>query len=96
MISTPTDDNVTIAIKKYESHPSIKMIKRTIGNDKQFEFTHIYPNDICSHIKRLNTSKSVSGQIPISIWKSAIDICGNKLTVQMHYYMIANFLALVN
>ena len=76
----PTDDNVTIAIKKYESHPSIKMIKRTIGNDKKFEFTHIYPNDICSHIKRLNTSKSVSGQIPISIWKSAIDICGNKLT----------------
>ena len=37
----PTDDNVTIAIKKYESHPSIKMIKRTIGNDKKIEFTHM-------------------------------------------------------
>ena len=69
----PTDDNVTIAVKKYESHTSIKMIKRTIGNDKKFEFTCIYPNEICSPIKRLNTSKSVSGQIP-SIWKSAIDI----------------------
>ena len=61
---------ITRAILKYENHPSINMIKQhSIINDK-FNFHHITPDEILYEVKKLNSSKGTSGDIPIRIIKN--------------------------
>ena len=58
-------DLVEKAIKKYEIHPSILLIKNKIGNEKSFKFEAISVSDIEKEIKTINPKKATpSGNIP--------------------------------
>jgi len=74
---TPTDvdtieDPVAKAIIKYKDHPSILKISEHFDNSLIFTFSQINPNDVLTEVKRLDTSKSSSGNIPIRIVKDNI------------------------
>ena len=63
--STTILDLVEKAIKKYEIHPSILLIKNKIGNEKSFKFEAISVSDIEKEIKTINPKKATpSGNIP--------------------------------
>ena len=58
-------DLVEKAIKKYEIHPSILLIKNKIGNEKSFKLEAISVSDIEKEIKTINPKKATpSGNIP--------------------------------
>ena len=58
-------DLVEKAIKKYEIHPSILLIKNKIGNEKSFKFEAVSVSDIEKEIKTINPKKATpSGNIP--------------------------------
>ena len=58
-------DLVERAIKKYEIHPSILLIKNKIGNEKSFKFEAVSVSDIEKEIKTINPKKATpSGNIP--------------------------------
>ena len=62
------------AIKKYEIHPSILLIKNKIGNEKSFKFEAISVSDIEKEIKTINPKKATpSGNIPPKILKLSSD-----------------------
>ena len=62
------------AIKKYEIHPSILLIKSKIGNEKSFKFEAISVSDIEKEIKTINPRKATpSGNIPPKILKLSSD-----------------------
>ena len=65
------DDQVQRAILKYDNHPSIEKIKSHFPYDHHstFEFTPISPDIVKDQIKKLDSSKSSSGPIPIDIIK---------------------------
>ena len=42
----PLKDPVLNAIKKYDKHPSVVLIKNKVGNDEAFEFSPVSPNDV--------------------------------------------------
>ena len=50
-------DLVEKAIKKYEIHPSILLIKNKIGNEKFFKFESISVSDVEKEIKTLSPQK---------------------------------------
>ena len=63
-------DPVEKAIKKYEVHPSILLIKNKIGNEKSFKFEAISVSDTEKEIKTINPKKATpSGNIPPKILK---------------------------
>ena len=63
--STTILDLVEKAIKKYEIHPSILLIKNKIGNEKSFKFEAVSVSDIEKEIKTINPKKATpSGNIP--------------------------------
>lgn len=72
---SPDSDRVTRAIGKYANHPSIIKIKNYYHIDTKFDFTHISPNYVHEHIKRLNINKSSSGPIHAKLLKQYIDLC---------------------
>ena len=74
-------DKVEVAIKKYETHPSIIKIKYSIKTNKCFSFTHVTEEDVLSIVKSLDPAKSTTNKnIPIKILKSNIDVCIKELT----------------
>ena len=74
-------DEVEVAIKKYETHPSIIKIKYSIKTNKCFSFTHVTEEDVLSIVKSLDPAKSITNKnIPIKILKSNIDVCIKELT----------------
>ena len=86
-------DLVEKAIKKYEVHPSILLIKNKIGNEKSFKFEAIIVFDIEKEIKTINPKKATSsGNTPPKILK----LSTTATTLQElfnEYYQIASFLA---
>ena len=67
-------DLVEKAIKKYEVHPSILLIKNKIGNEKSFKFEAISVSDIEKEIRTINPQKATSsGNIPPKILKLSSD-----------------------
>ena len=75
--STPADiediaDPVVKSIAKYANHPSILSIQSNFDNSAKFNFQHITPSDVLQEAKRLDPSKSSSGDIPIRIVKDNI------------------------
>ena len=71
----PTNHNydpnnpVLSAIKKYSNHPSIIRIKKEYGNEKnKFSFRSVTPCSISKRIKKLNSKKKSSGEIPVYIF----------------------------
>ena len=68
------------AIKKYEIHPSILLIKSKIGNEKSFKFEAISVSDIEKEIKTINPRKATpSGNIPPKILKLSSDTTATTL-----------------
>ena len=68
------------AIKKYEIHPSILLIKNKIGNEKSFKFEAISVSDIEKEIKTINPKKATpSGNIPPKILKLSSDTTATTL-----------------
>ena len=68
------NDPVEKAIKKYENHPSIKMIKERCELN-QFEFKPVTVNEILLQIQKLNSKKaSPLNSIPAKILKQNADI----------------------
>ena len=62
------------AIKKYEIHPSILLIKNKIGNEKSFKFEAISVSDIEKEIKTIKPKKPTpSGNIPPKMLKLSSD-----------------------
>ena len=73
-------DPVEKAIKKYEIHPSILLIKNKIGNEKSFKFEAISVSDIEKEIKTLNPEKATpSGNIRSKILKLSSDTTATTL-----------------
>ena len=69
------------AIYKYKDHPSIQMINSKISDTgKKFAFQHIFPENVYDQVKKLDPSKSSSGNIPTKIVKDSINISCNHIT----------------
>ena len=67
-------DPVERAIKKYEIHPSILLVKNKIGNEKFFKFEAISVSDIEKEIKTISAKKVTPfGNIPPKILKLGSD-----------------------
>ena len=68
------------AIKKYEIHPSISLIKHKIENEKSFKFEAISVSNIEKEVKTLNPQKATpSGNIPPKIPKLSSDTTATTL-----------------
>ena len=66
------DEKVSLALAKYNNHPSIISIKRKISITQKFELSHVYPWEVVKFVKVLDTSKSTSGDIPTKMTKESI------------------------
>ena len=74
------EDVVSRAIRKYSNHPAITAINTIPQCSTKFEFRHILPEDVIYQIKKLKTSKSTRGNIPIRILKECVDLYSTTFT----------------
>ena len=75
------DDPVEIALKKFESHPSVLEIKRVVGIDSKFEFAKVSRVDIELELQNLKSRKaSTYMNIPTKLLKQVVDIVAEPLT----------------
>ena len=74
------DDEVNRAILKYANHPSIKKIQANFEINSRFKFRNVTPDEIYNEIKKLDPSKSTSGNIPVKIIKEYLFLYLNPLT----------------
>ena len=65
------DEKISLAIAKYNNHPSIITIKQNISINQKFEFSHVYPWEVMKFVEILDPCKSTSGDIPTKIIKMA-------------------------
>ena len=65
------DEKVSLALAKYNNHPSIITSKRNISITQKFEFSHVCPWEVMKFVEVLDTSKSTSGDMPTKIIKMA-------------------------
>ena len=73
-------DPVERAIKKYEIHASILLIKNKIGNQKSFKLEGINVSNIVKEIKTINPNKATpSGNILPKILKLSSDTTATTL-----------------
>ena len=83
-ITTPTigiEDPVEVAIKKFESHPSILKISRHIASSDKFEFRAVTEDETNTQLVKLNPNKGAPvGCIPAKILKDNSDIFSFHLT----------------
>ena len=83
-------DAVEIAIKRFESHPSIFDIKGNINNSK-FNFSEVKVSDIELELKNLNSNKaSTFENIPAKQLKQTSDICSESLMHSWNTEIIKN------
>ena len=71
---TYKEDAVSRAIRKFSNHPSIIKTKSILDKGPKFVFDHILPKNVARQIKKLDTSKSTRGDIPIKFLKEFSDI----------------------
>ena len=75
------NDTVSMAIKKYENHPSINEIKKVRTLNQPFSFQPVIRDEIEKEITNLDTSKaSHESDIPCRIIKANSDILSGFLT----------------
>ena len=85
------ENPVDIALKKFESHPSILAIKNNVEVNSTFVFSMVTPKDILSKIKELNPRKSGTFMnIPVSILKEVQDIAAEPLAKIWNTEIISN------
>ena len=69
------EDPVSYAIRKYANHPSINKIRsQPTSISNTFEFHPFSQDEVAKEIKKLDSSKRSSGDIPIMILKNHINI----------------------
>ena len=79
--SENVDDGIDKIIKKYETHPSILMIKENVNVQTKFKFNDVTEDEIYNSIKNLDPKKaSVENDIPAKILIGANDIVSGYLT----------------
>ena len=47
----PLKDPILNAIKKYDNHPSVVLIRNIVANNESFEFHPVSPNDVWNEIR---------------------------------------------
>ena len=68
-------ENIEDIIKKYESHPSIIIIKENVTVKDKFSFQNTTSQEMKDEIHQLDSRKaSLENDIPISILKTASDM----------------------
>ena len=65
------DEKVSLALAKYNNHPSTITMKRNISITQKFELSRVCPWEVMKFVEVLDTSKSTSGDIPTKILKMA-------------------------
>ena len=86
----PLKDPVLNAIKKYDNHPSVVLIRNNVVNDKAFEFYSVSPDDVWNKIDKLDNSKKTSGCISVDTLKLISDICHIEITNYFNKMLITN------
>ena len=80
-----------IALKKFESHPSILAIRNNVEVKSNFVFSKVTPKDMLSEIKKLNPRKSGTFMnIPASLLKEVKDIAAEPLAKIWNTEIISN------
>ena len=75
-LSNPVD----IAIRKFENHASVQVIKQNICVNKDFHFPNSEVSDILKETTALNNKKNGTfGNIPTKLLKEVPDICAPAL-----------------
>ena len=65
----------TMAIQKYNTHPSIIAIKQKYGTNRdKFKFSHVNPCEVEKQLDSLNVKKSHSGIIPTFLLKATKNV----------------------
>ena len=74
-------DNVEIALKKFENHPSINNIKKMVEIDSKFSFSKITTTDVKIELKSLGTKKASTFMgVPSKRLKQVTDVIVEPLT----------------
>ena len=69
-----------IALTKYQSHPSIKLIKERVQVEHTFEFEHVSLQEVVVQLHKLNPKKSCpAGSLPTKLLKEHFDVFGVQL-----------------
>ena len=80
---TPTNeisDPLDIALTKYKSHPSVKLIKERVQVEHRFEFERVSLQEMVVQLHKLNLKKSCPvGSLPTRLLKEHFDIFGVEL-----------------
>ena len=85
-------DQVELAIKKFEHHPSIKTIKQNICLRNNFFFKTVNNYEVSEEIANLNNSKQGTfGNIPTKIIKDTTEICTPILVNIWNKTMLKNY-----
>ena len=74
------DNSVMAAIERYKTHPSIVRIKQLVESNHQFSFCKIGITEVWDEINRLDSTKSVSGNIPTKTLKLSSALCFSEVT----------------
>ena len=93
LLNDPGDlkNPVDIALKKFESHPSILDIKKNVAVNSTFVFSKVTPKDMLSKIKQLNPRKSGTFMnIPATLLKEVKDIAAEPLAKIWNTEIILN------
>ena len=75
----PLQDPIIDALRKYENHPSIALIKNNMRYAQTFEFKPISYADIVNEINNLDSSKKTSGTLSVDIIKRNTGICRTQI-----------------
>ena len=69
-------DSIDIAVRKFETHPSILSIKHRVQSTPTFDFVEISLDEITNEINMLNKKKAGTfGNIPAKHLKESANIC---------------------
>ena len=74
------DNSVMAAIERYKTHPSIVRIKQLVESNHQFSFCKIGITEVWDEINRLDSTKSVNGNIPTKTLKLSSALCFSEVT----------------
>ena len=92
--TTPETESINNAVNKaifkYASHPSIETIQSNFEINGKFTFRPITTSELSAEIKKLDTSKSTSGPIPIKIIKEYVSLYLTPLTECINNAILEN------
>ena len=81
-------DSVLNAIKKYDNHPSVVLIRNIVVNKESLGFHPVSPNDVWNETRQLDHSKKTSGCISIDILKLISDLCRTEITKYLNTMLL--------